>query len=214
MDRYTRPDWFRSALITIDMQNDFTWPGAKAYIPGTARVVPKIAALAYRFRSKGLPVFHIIRLYRADGSNADLCRREMVESGVRVVSPETYGSTVVDALVDGASAEQKDGQLLEKGYTQLSNNDWIVYKPRWGAFYETSLNKLLRQQQVTTVVVCGCNFPNCPRTSIYEASERDFKIVAIHDAISCIYKRGIQELTRIGVYVCSTNEAESCLENL
>ena len=31
---------------------------------------------------------------------------------------------------------------------------------------------------------CGCNFPNCPRTSIYEASERDFRVVLARDAIS------------------------------
>jgi hypothetical protein len=28
---------------------------------------------------------------------------------------------------------------------------------------------------VNTVVVCVCNFPNCPRTTIYEASEREMK---------------------------------------
>src|SRR3989442_358297 len=30
---------------------------------------------------------------------------------------------------------------------------------------------------ISTLVCCGCNFPNCPRTSLYEASERDFRLV-------------------------------------
>lgn len=39
----------------------------------------------------------------------------------------------------------------------------------------------------------GCNFPNCPRTSIYEASERDFRTVLVRDAISGLYERGEHE---------------------
>ena len=53
---------------------------------------------------------------------------------------------------------------------------------------------------------CGCNFPNCPRTSIYEASERDFRVVLAHDAISGLYERGERELANIGVRLMSTPE--------
>jgi nicotinamidase-related amidase len=57
-----------------------------------------------------------------------------------------------------------------------------MYKPRWRAFYNTLLEKHLHNLDVNTVVVCGCNFPNCPRTTIYEASERDFRIILAKDA--------------------------------
>lgn len=53
---------------------------------------------------------------------------------------------------------------------------------------------------------CGCNFPNCPRTSIYQASERDFRIVLAKDAISGLYERGCGELENIGVRVLSAAE--------
>jgi nicotinamidase-related amidase len=59
---------------------------------------------------------------------------------------------------------------------------------------------------VNTVVVCGCNFPNCPRTTVYEASERDFKIVMAKDATSLVYDIGLQELQNIGVSVMDTDE--------
>jgi nicotinamidase-related amidase len=59
---------------------------------------------------------------------------------------------------------------------------------------------------VNTVVVCGCNFPNCPRTAIYEASERDFRIILAKDATSLIYDKGLQELQNIGVYLMNTDE--------
>jgi nicotinamidase-related amidase len=51
------------------------------------------------------------------------------------------------------------------------------------------------------VVFVGCNFPNCPRTSIYEASERDFRIVVVSDALSGLDERGIKECRAIGVDV-------------
>jgi nicotinamidase-related amidase len=55
-------------------------------------------------------------------------------------------------------------------------------------------------------VFCGCNFPNCPRTSIYEASERDFRVVLAADAVSGLYERGREELTNIGVGLMETAE--------
>jgi nicotinamidase-related amidase len=76
-----------------------------------------------------------------------------------------------------------------------------LYKPRWGAFYDTRLEEHLRGLGVTTTVFCGANFPNCPRTSMYEASERDFRVALATDAISGLYDRGRAELEGIGVAV-------------
>ena len=58
-----------------------------------------------------------------------------------------------------------------------------------------------------TLVFCGCNFPNCPRTSIYEASERrDFRVVLARDALSGLYERGERELAAIGVLLLESAE--------
>lgn len=54
------------------------------------------------------------------------------------------------------------------------------------------------------MVFAGCNFPNCPRTSIYEASERDYRVVLAADAMSGLYDRGRSEMQNIGVAVLST----------
>jgi nicotinamidase-related amidase len=58
---------------------------------------------------------------------------------------------------------------------------------------------------VDTVVVAGCNYPNCPRASIYEASERDYLVVLVEDAVSGLYDRGRTELTNIGVTLVRTD---------
>lgn len=82
----------------------------------------------------------------------------------------------------------------------------MIYKPRWGAFYETPLKRHLEKAEVNTLVFCGCNFPNCPRTSIYEASERDYRIVLVSDAISGLYERGEREMQNIGVQLMTVEE--------
>ncbi len=57
----------------------------------------------------------------------------------------------------------------------------------------------------------GCNFPNCPRASIYEASERDFRLVLVRDAVSGLYERGERELANIGVRLMSAEEVTGAL---
>ena len=86
-----------------------------------------------------------------------------------------------------------------------------MYKPRWGAFYGTKLEEFLKEQGKNTLVFSGCNFPNCPRTSIYEASERDFRIVLVKDAISQLYPKGEDEMSNIGVSMLTTNTIQKYL---
>jgi nicotinamidase-related amidase len=59
---------------------------------------------------------------------------------------------------------------------------------------------------VDTVVFVGCNFPNCPRTSIYEASERDYRVVVVTDAVSGLYDRALVELADIGAALMTSDE--------
>jgi nicotinamidase-related amidase len=67
---------------------------------------------------------------------------------------------------------------------------------------------------VNTLVFSGFNFPNCPRSSVYEASERDFRVVLVRDAVSGVYDRGIQELESIAVNIMRTDDCENILKSL
>jgi len=80
MDRYTRPNFKNSALITIDVLRD-TLDKQPLEIPGTSAVLPKIKQLLDLYRENKKPIVHIIRIYKDDASNVDLCRRELVENG-------------------------------------------------------------------------------------------------------------------------------------
>jgi nicotinamidase-related amidase len=106
-----------------------------------------------------------------------------------------------------------DTELLLQGEPQqVTANEWIMYKPRWGAFYATPLENHLHKLNVNTVVICGCNFPNCPRTTVYEASERDFRVVLIKDATSTVYEQGLHELENIGVELMTSDDCVAALK--
>jgi len=206
MDEYTRPDPGRAALLTIDTQNDFTRPGAPAEIEGTAEAVPRMRRLVEAFRAADAPVVHVVRLYRADGPNVDRCRRDAVERGAEIVRPGTGGAELVVELKPSSDVSLDADRLLAGEFQSAGSREWFAYKPRWSAFYDTDLDEFLHELGVDTVVVCGCNFPNCPRTTIYDASGRDYRIVFVPEATSGTYERGISELANIDVAVKTVSE--------
>lgn len=211
MSEYVTPDWSHAALLTIDVQQDFVLPGALAEIPGAMVVVPQIQRLLQAYRQAHKPIIHVVRLYLPDGSNVDCCRRHLIEQGKPIVLAGSPGAELLEALKPTATITLEPSRLLAGELQTISPQEWILYKPRWGAFYQTVLQQHLQVLQVNTVIVCGWNFPNCPRTTIYEASERDFRVVFISDATSGTYERGLQELQHIGVTVVTT---EDCLRSM
>jgi nicotinamidase-related amidase len=92
-DYYTSPDNKHSALIIIDVQRDFTLISSSTEIPGTLQVVQYIHSLVQAYRELANPIFHVVRLYRGDGSNVDMCRRKQIENGKQMVVPGDAGAS-------------------------------------------------------------------------------------------------------------------------
>lgn len=207
MNEYTRPNPANAALLTIDMQRDFVDEKGNATIDGTAERVPEMQRLVEAFRSAGGPIIHVTRLYKGDGSNVDPCRRDVIEAGAEIVRPGSDGAELVRSLLPQEGVRIDSDRLLAGDLQTIGPQEWVMYKPRWGAFYDTELDEFLSARSIDTLAVCGCNFPNCPRTTIYEASERGYRLVFVADATSGVYQRGIDELENIGVVVRETNRA-------
>jgi hypothetical protein len=53
--------------------------------------------------------------------------------------------------------------------------------------------------------------PNCPRTTLYEASERDLGTVLVSDAVSGVYDVGLREMANIGTRVMDAREVTESL---
>jgi nicotinamidase-related amidase len=205
MDEHTEPHFATSALVTIDVQRDVL-DGGPLEIPGTSGALPALQLLADTFRQAKRPIVHVVRLYRPDGSDADRCRRGALAGGAPILLAGSSGAELAPELLPpghaGPGTTRLDSEVLLSGRAQrLSENEHVIYKPRWGAFYRTPLEPHLRDFGVDTIVFAGANFPNCPRASMVEASERDFRVVCVRDAVSGLSDHGAAEIEGLGVAV-------------
>jgi len=199
---YTGPEWRKVALVIIDLQAEFMDGGALP-VPGTSEILDRVADLAAAFRAAGRPIVHVVRFYEPGGSDVDLPRRAEVEAGARIAAPGSTGSQIPDAVLPRPTPLAPD-TLLTGEPQRLGDNEVILFKPRWSAFHRTRLEPWLHERGVTTVVVAGCNLPNCPRATLFDASERDFRTVVVTDAVSQASDERLADLQRIGVSLWTT----------
>jgi hypothetical protein len=77
----------------------------------------------------------MVRIYKPDGSNADVSRRAVLEGGAQIVLPLSAGVELAAGLF-AESSLALDCELLLSGEVQgLGPAEWAMFKPRWGAFF-------------------------------------------------------------------------------
>ena len=179
------------ALIIIDMQNDFVLPGSSACVAGAYDTVSFIKRLLDFFRMNKLPVFHVVREYRADGSDIEMNRLEGFLRKGRYLVPGTKGCEIVDSL-----------RPLEGEYR--------IVKNRYSCFMNTEVDFMLRRIGATHLVVCGTQYPNCIRATIFDAVCHGYHVINITDATSAqtpeIAQANIVDIRNIGVDCISLDE--------
>ncbi len=208
MAHYCVPEREGAALLKLSVQRDFMESGSPIKAYGGERALPAIHRLVEGFRSRRAPVFHAVRLYRPDGSNVDACRRQAVEEGMRVLMPGSLGAEILDELKPDPAIRLNPERLMDGRMQDIGPCEWVFYRPRWGAFHDTVLERQLRAQNITTLVICGLSFATGTRATIYESSARDFRTVIVSDALASATEDGIREMGRIGVYLMTS---ENCL---
>jgi len=180
-----------TALLIIDMQNDFCLPGAPFEVRGGLTIVPKILELRRAFRARGLPVIFVIREHAPDGSDVEITRRPRFLG----VGGAFIRGTVGHALVDGLEPHPDEPMLIKK---------------RWSAFHKTQLEHLLHSLGVSRVVLTGVQTPNCIRATAFDANSLDFEVVVAADATTAsapeIHEANLQDMARIGIAVEPASE--------
>lgn len=184
----------RHALIIIDMQNGFLNPESPLCIRGAKATIPVCAEAAAAFRRTGAPVIFVNRAYRANGSDVERTRREQWEKGGKPLTP---GST-------GPLSEENPSEL---GRTE---RDYTIIKPRYSAFFQTSLDLLLRRLGVTAIVLAGTTTPNCIRTTCYDALSLDYDVTVLSDCCSsnteAIQQANLLDMANVGAKVVTLEE--------
>ena len=211
MDNYIAPQKGRMALLTIDLQQDYCRSDTPLGSSAAEGILPAVVEILACFRAVQAPIYHGIRLYKPDGSNVDACRRKAVEEGMRILMPGSLGAELVAAAKPDRSLRLDPRLLLRGGFQPLGSREWAFYKPRWGCFFGTELEAELRRQAITTVAMVGFDFCGGVRATVYEASDRDFRIVAFPDAIAGGEEREMNELGRLGVHLIAAKQCRRWL---
>jgi nicotinamidase-related amidase len=174
----------KSALLIVDMQNDFVLSSSPARVAGALATVPHIRAALDYFRSHSLPVFHIYREYRSDGSDIELTRREAFMAGPKYAVPGTPGAQIIAELAP-------------------LPGEYRIVKPRFSSFLGTELDFMLRRLGVAQIVICGTQYPNCIRATVYDAISFGYWTTVLTDATSAaspeIEQANISDMRNIGV---------------
>jgi nicotinamidase-related amidase len=188
----------KSALLIVDMQNDFVLEGASCRIAGALASVPYIVKLLAAARAHSWLVVHVVREHRADGADVELPRRAAFARGGGYAVAGTAGAEIICEL------------------TPLAGEHCVV-KPRFSAFMRTGLDALLREHGVERVVVCGTQYPNCIRATAFDALALDYHVVVAQDATSAqsldVARANIVDLNNVGIACLAVAELIAQMAN-
>jgi nicotinamidase-related amidase len=186
----------RPALLIIDMQNDFVLDSSPMRVPQAKAVIPKILEVLHTFRSRKLPVFHLLRVHRADGSDVEIIRQEIFSKQPFAVEG-THGAAMISEIVP------KPGE-------------YIIPKTRMSGFIATELDLMLRNLKVSDIVVTGIQTPNCIRTTVFDAIAYNYPVVVVEDAVGAkteeIHRANLSDMANIGVRLVKAKDIATVLD--
>jgi len=154
----------KTALLVIDMENDFVAPGAPMETPAGRAMVPVLKRVIDVCRGHGMPVIFTAHVHRRDGSDMGLYEDLYPAIGSRA------------GLVDGEEGSEIYSAIAPQP------GDFLIKKHRYSAFYGTDLEIILRGLGVETVVISGVTSENCCHATARDALFRDFKVIFLSDA--------------------------------
>jgi len=174
-------DLARSAIVVIDMQNDFCAKGGWVdylgadYTPDRAPIAP-LQRLLPVLRTAGVPVIWVnwgnrpdlanmppnqIHLYKNSGSGIGL-GDPLPGSGARVLEKDSWAAAVVDEL-------------------EQAPQDIKVDKYRISGFWDTPLDSILRNLGIRSLLFAGVNTDQCVLHSLTDANFLGYGCVMLED---------------------------------
>jgi len=180
-----RIDTARTAVIVVDMQNDFGSKGgmfdrAGIDIAPIQRVVTPISRVLESARHAGVKVVYLKMGFRPDLSDLgppDSPNRshwKVFQIGEGMVAPDgtegrilirdTWNTEIVDEL-------------------KPQPEDIVLYKTRYSGFYQTELDSVLRQLGALYLIVTGCTTSVCVESTVRDATFRDYSCLVLADCM-------------------------------
>ncbi|MFJ7150358.1 cysteine hydrolase family protein [Streptomyces sp. NPDC100445] len=150
-----RPE--RTALLVIDMQDEFVRPGWSPYwVPAATRMVPRLRQLIEDCRTASIPVIWTI----FDNTHLELDRPRALRF-----------------LPHADTDWRRPGPTEVWAPMGRRSDEALIRKSSYGAFYDTPLDTMLRNLNRDTVIVTGTLTNYCCGTTARQAYERGYKVV-------------------------------------
>lgn len=153
-----------TAMIVVDMQNDFVAAGAPMETPAARAMVPKLAEALKMCRAAGIRVIYTAHVHRRDGCDMGLFDDMHPPIANR------------DALVDGSP-----GVNIYPDLTPAAG-EHVIKKHRYSGFFGTDLDIVLREWSIDTVIISGTTTENCCHATARDAMFRNYRVVFLSDA--------------------------------
>ena len=170
-----------TALIVIDMQNDFVSDDGKVAAAGNdpsaiQAIVPALERLLEGARAAGVLVVHIETIvlagHRSDSDSWLYSKLKGVSSADWCLEG-TWGAELIPEL------------------TPIKGEP-VVTKYRSSAFINTNLDLILRSNGIRTVVICGEQTPGCVDATLRDSTFYDYYNALVEDAIAA-YRQDLHE---------------------
>lgn len=177
-------DTARTAVIVVDMENDFGSKGgmfdrAGVDISMIQKVVAPTAKVLDAARKAGIKVIYLKMGYQEDLSdigNLNSPNRDrhiqFMHVGDTIINPtgaksrilirNSWGTDIVPAL-------------------SPKPEDIVMYKTRFSGFYKTELDSLLKKLNKKFLIITGCTTSICVESTVRDAMFRDYSSIVLED---------------------------------
>lgn len=151
-----------TALVIIDLQKGIVSMPALPY--SSEQVLSQTNTMIRAFHKNNALVIFVRVAFSADRKNA--LNLEVDES----------------PFTAGANRSADWSEIIPE--LERNENDIIVTKRQWGAFYGTELDMELRRRGIKTIVLCGIATNYGVESTARDAYERGYNIIFVEDAMS------------------------------
>jgi nicotinamidase-related amidase len=191
------PDNHHTALLLIDVINDFEFPRGDELFNQALPIAPNIAELKRRARAVGIPAVYVNDNFGRWQSNFDQLVKHGLHDGVR-------GRPFVEQLKPDPES------------------DYFVLKPKHSAFYQTPLDLLLKHLGAERLILTGVSTNSCVLFTAGDSYMRDLELIVPNDCsaacnlqehnvameqIKCMLKADVSPSTQIDLNASAKNSA-------
>lgn len=177
-------DATRTAVIVVDMQNDFGSKGgmfdrAGINISMIQNAVNPTARVLRAARQAGIKIIYLRMGYQADLSDLGT---EDSPNRMRHLQVMHVGDTITTPIGTKSRILIRDSWGTDiVPELKPTKDDIVLYKTRFSGFYNTDLDLILKKMGIRKLIFTGCTTSICVESTIRDAMFRDYSPVLLED---------------------------------